>query len=279
MKKLFKRSDDQAEMSFVEHLEALRWHIVRSVVAVLIGAIAIFANMDLVFDRIIMGPAHNDFITYKILCSLSHKIGLGDAMCMDDIKLQLISTQMSAQFMMSFAVAFSGGFVIAFPYVIWEFWRFVKPALSNNERRKTKGVIFWVSLLFFFGVAFGYFIITPYTINFFASFTLSDLITNNFTVSDYVGNITQLVLGTGIVFQLPLVVFFLSKVGILTPEFLRVNRKYAIVVILIVAAVITPPDVVSQLIVTGPLWLLYEISIGISGRVTRNLEKKEEEWS
>lgn len=266
-------------MSFVEHLEALRWHIVRSVVAVLIGAIAIFANMDLVFDRIIMGPAHNDFITYKILCSISHKIGLGDAMCMDDIKLQLISTQMSAQFMMSFAVAFSGGFVIAFPYVIWEFWRFVKPALSNNERRKTKGVIFWVSLLFFFGVAFGYFIITPYTINFFASFTLSDLITNNFTVSDYVGNITQLVLGTGIVFQLPLVVFFLSKVGILTPEFLRVNRKYAIVVILIVAAVITPPDVVSQLIVTGPLWLLYEISIGISGRVTRNLEKKEEEWS
>lgn len=279
VKKLFNRSDDQAEMSFVDHLEALRWHVVRSLAAVLVGAIVVFANIDFFFNDIILGPAHNDFITYKLICDFSHKVGMGDAMCMEDIKLKLISTEMSSQFMMSFTIAFVTGFIIAFPYVFWEFWRFVGPALTPKEKKKTRGMIFWVSMLFFLGVGFGYFLLAPYTVNFFASFTLSPLIENSFRISDYIENITQLVLGTGVVFQLPLAVLFLSRVGILTPAFLRASRKYAVVVILVIAAVITPPDVVSQLIVTIPLWILYEISIGISARVVRDQEKKDKEWS
>lgn len=279
VKKLFNRSDDQAEMSFVDHLEALRWHVVRSLAAVLVGAIVVFANIDFFFNDIILGPAHNDFITYKLICDFSHKVGMGDAMCMEDIKLKLISTEMSSQFMMSFTIAFVTGFIIAFPYVFWEFWRFVGPALTPKEKKKTRGMIFWVSMLFFLGVGFGYFLLAPYTVNFFASFTLSPLIENSFRISDYIENITQLVLGTGVVFQLPLAVLFLSRVGIVTPTFLRASRKYAVVIILIIAAVITPPDVVSQLIVTIPLWILYEISIGISARVVRDQEKKDKEWS
>lgn len=279
VKKLFNRSDDQAEMSFVDHLEALRWHVVRSLAAVLVGAIVVFANIDFFFNDIILGPAHNDFITYKLICDFSHKVGMGDAMCMEDIKLKLISTEMSSQFMMSFTIAFVTGFIIAFPYVFWEFWRFVGPALTPKEKKKTRGMIFWVSMLFFLGVGFGYFLLAPYTVNFFASFTLSPLIENSFRISDYIENITQLVLGTGVVFQLPLAVLFLSRVGIVTPTFLRASRKYAVVIILIIAAVITPPDVVSQLIVTIPLWILYEISISISARVVRDQEKKDKEWS
>lgn len=263
----------------MDHLEALRWHVVRSLAAVLVGAIVVFANIDFFFNDIILGPAHNDFITYKLICDFSHKVGMGDAMCMEDINLKLISTEMSSQFMMSFTIAFVAGFIIAFPYVFWEFWRFVGPALTPKEKKKTRGMIFWVSLLFFLGVGFGYFLLAPYTVNFFASFTLSPLIENNFRISDYIENITQLVLGTGVVFQLPLAVLFLSRVGILTPAFLRASRKYAVVVILVIAAVITPPDVVSQLIVTIPLWILYEISIGISARVVRDQEKKDKEWS
>lgn len=276
---LFNRNPGEAEMSFIDHLEALRWHIVRSLIAVIIGAVIAFANMGFFFDTVIMGPAHADFVTYKYLCKFSNWAGMGDAMCLGDLNLKFISTEMSAQFMMSFTVAFVVGFIIAFPYVFWEFWRFVKPALTLREKAKTTGMIFWVSLLFFFGVGFGYFVIAPYTVNFFASFTLSPLIENNFRVSEYVGDITQLVLGTGIVFQLPLVVYFLSKMGIVTPTLLRKSRKYAIVTILGVAAVITPPDVVSQLIVTFPLLILYEISIGISGRVKQEKKIKDAEWS
>jgi sec-independent protein translocase protein TatC len=281
-KSLFNRkSGTGAEMTFVDHLEALRWHLFRSILAVFVGAIIVFVYMDFFFGKIVMGPANRDFITYRILCSSSHWLGLGDALCLSDINLKLISTEMSSQFMMSFTISFVGGFIIAFPYVFWEFWRFVKPALTAKELNKTRGVIFWVSILFFGGVAFGYFLIAPYTVNFFAAYTLSPLIQNTFTVTDYIDNIVSLVLGTGIVFQLPLVVYFLAKVGIITADFLRTYRKFAVVIILVIAAVITPPDVVSQLIVTVPLWLLYEISITIAARVNKEQEKDNlpEEWS
>lgn len=162
---------------------------------------------ELFFHKIVMGPAQKDFITYKLLCKISHGIGLGKRMCLDQINLKLISTQMSSQFMMSFTIAIVGGFIMVFPYIFWEFWRFTKPALTIKEQKKTRGVIFWVSLLFFLGVAFGYYLIAPYTVNFFASYTLSPLIANTFTVGDYIDNIVSLVLGAGIVFQLPLVVF------------------------------------------------------------------------
>lgn len=281
-KSLFNRKTANGnEMSFVDHLEALRWHIFRSLLAVLIGAIVVFIYMDFFFGKVVMGPANRDFITYRALCGASHRLGLGNALCLEDINLKLISTEMSSQFMMSFTIAFVGGFIIAFPFVFWEFWKFVKPALTKKELGKTRGVIFWVSLLFFSGVSFGYFLIAPYTVNFFAAYTLSPLIANTFTISDYIDNIVSLVLGTGIVFQLPLVVFFLAKVGIITADFLRTYRKFAVVIILVIAAVITPPDVVSQLIVTVPLWLLYEISITIAARVNKEAEKDRlpEEWS
>lgn len=281
-KSIFKRGSAAAEMSFVDHLEALRWHIFRSLVAILVGAITVFVNMDFFFGEIVMGPANTEFVTYRVLCSFSHWVGLGDAMCLSDINLKLISTQMSSQFMMSFTIAFVGGFIIAFPYVFWEVWRFIRPALTDKEVGRTRGMIFWVSVLFFTGVGFGYFLIAPYTVNFFAAYTLSPMIANTFTVADYIDNIVSLVLGTGLVFQLPLAVFFLAKIGLVTAGFLRTYRKFAVVIILILAAVITPPDVISQLIVTIPLWLLYELSISIAARVNKNddsLIKPKDEWS
>lgn len=282
-KSIFKRrSETGAEMSFIDHLEALRWHIMRALMAILIGAIVVFVKMDFFFGEVVMGPANKDFITYRALCKFSHWVGLGDAMCMEEINLKLISTQMSSQFMMSFTIAFVGGFIVAFPYVFWEFWKFIRPALTEKEVRKTGGMIFWVSLLFFTGVAFGYFLIAPYTVNFFAAYTLSPMIANTFTVADYIDNIVSLVVGTGVVFQLPLAVYFLAKIGLVTAQFLRTYRKFAVVIILVLAAVITPPDVLSQLIVTVPLWFLYEISIGIAARVNKKDEffvKPTDEWS
>lgn len=278
--KFFKNSPEKAEMSFIDHLEELRWHIMRSVLALLVGSVVVFVKIDFFFKTIVMGPAHKDFITYRLLCKISHAVGLGKSMCLDEVNLNLQSTEMSSQFMMSFTIAMIGGFILVFPYIFWEFWRFTKPALTDKEQQKTRGVIFWVSVLFFLGIAFGYYLIAPYTVNFFASYTLDPQIKNNFTVSDYIDNIVSLVLGSGVVFQLPLVVFFFSKVGLLTPTFLRSNRKYAFVIILVIAAVITPPDVVSQMIVTIPLLLLYEISIWISARVVKDLKKVEDkEWS
>lgn len=278
---LDKRNGDgsQGEMTFVDHLEALRWHIVKSLASVMIGTVIAFINMNFFFDKVIMGPAHKDFITYRVLCSAGHKIGLGDAMCLEDINIKLQSTEMSSQFLMSFTIAIVVGFVLAFPYIFWQVWKFIRPALKPKEKKKTRGIIFWVSLLFFLGVCFGYFVIAPYTVNFFAAYSLSPLIENKFLISDYIDTITQLALGTGLVFQLPLVVFFFTKIGLLNAGFLRTYRKYAIVVVLVVAAVITPPDVISQLIVTIPLWLLYEISIGIAARVERDNKRKEAEWS
>lgn len=278
-KQLFKNNEDKAEMSFFDHLEELRWHIIRSLFAILIGFVVIFVKIGWVYDRVIMGPAHPDFITYRWLCKIGHLLHLGNSLCMEEIKLKLQSTELSGQFMLSLTTSFIGGFIIAFPYIFWEFWRFVKPALKPSERKYTRGIIFWVSLLFFLGVLFGYYLITPYTVNFFANYSVSDSIENRFLIQNYLDIITQLVLGTGLVFQLPVVVFFLSKVGLLTPSFMKNYRRHAIVVILVVAAVITPPDVASQLIVSLPLLLLYEISIFICAKVNKQREKDEaKEW-
>ncbi|MBV4357810.1 twin-arginine translocase subunit TatC [Pinibacter aurantiacus] len=272
-------SGSNAEMSFIDHIEALRGHLFRALLAVLIGSVIAYWKMDFFFDQIIMGPAHKEFITYRWLCETSHALHMGNAMCLEDINIKLISTEMSSQFLMSFTIAFVIGFVLAFPYIFWEFWRFVKPALTEKEVSKTRGVVFWVSLLFFLGIAFGYYLMAPYSVNFFAAYTLSPLIQNTFMISDYIDNIVSLVLGCGIVFQLPLVVYFLAKVGIVTPSFLRTYRKYAVVVILLIAAVITPPDIVSMTIASLPLLFLYEVSIWIAARVIKEKKKKDaEEW-
>ena len=275
-----KNDEERAEMSFIEHLEVLRGHLFRSALAIAAGAIVFIVYNTFFVREVLMGPTHADFPTYKWLCKVGHAIGLGDNMCMKDIGLKMQSTSVSGQFSMYFTLIFVGGIIVAFPYIFWEFWRFIKPALTKKELSKTRGVIFWVSFLFFLGITFGYFIIAPYTVNFFANFQLDDNIENRWTITSYIDTLVPLILGTGLAFQLPLVMFFLAKVGLMSPDFLRRNRKYAIVIILILAGIITPPDVISQIICTIPLMLLYEISIWLTAKVQKEKELEEkEEWS
>ncbi|MFZ4752676.1 MAG: twin-arginine translocase subunit TatC [Chitinophagaceae bacterium] len=278
-RKLFKKKSAHThqEMGFVDHLEALRWHVVRSAVVMFGCAIIAFVFIGEIFDNIILAPTKSSFPSYKWLCWLGEQIKI-DSLCLGDVEISFQNTQLSGQFMMSFSSAFVFGFIAAFPYIIWELWRFIKPALSIRELKHARGLIFWVSLLFFFGVSFGYFIITPYTVNFFAGYTLSEQFQNIIKIDDYLDTLIGLVLGTGLVFELPVLVYFLSKLGILTPKFMNTYRKYAVVFILILAAVITPPDVFSQIIVTIPLWILYEISIFISARVEKDRLKREREF-
>jgi sec-independent protein translocase protein TatC len=280
--KLLKRNRteaEQAEMSFVDHLEVLRGHLFRSVLAVAIGGVVIGIYNDFFVKKVLMGPTHADFPTYAILCKVGKKLGLGDALCMKEIGVKMQSTSVSGQFSMWFTVVIVGGIIIAFPFIFWEFWKFIKPALTKKELSKTSGVIFWVSFLFFTGVLFGYFVIAPYTVNFFANFQLDENIENRWTITSYIDTLIPLILGTGLAFQLPLVMFFLAKVGLVTPAFLRSARKYAIIIIIIVAGVITPPDVISQIVVSLPLLLLYEISIWLSARVEQEEKKELAEWS
>ena len=275
-----KDGEEKAEMSFIEHLEVLRGHLFRSALAIAVGAIVFIIYNTFFVRDVLMGPTHASFPTYKWLCKLGHAIGLGDNMCMKDIGLKMQSTSVSGQFSMYFTLIFMGGIIVAFPYIFWEFWRFIKPALTKKELSKTRGVIFWVSFLFFLGITFGYFVIAPYTVNFFANFQLDENIENRWTITSYIDTLVPLILGTGLAFQLPLVMFFLAKVGLMSPVFLRRNRKYAIVIILILAGIITPPDVISQIICTIPLLLLYEISIWLTAKVQKEKELQEkEEWS
>ena len=267
-------------MTFIDHLEELRGHLLRSALAVLVGGIVVAVYNDFFVKKVLMGPTHANFPTYTWLCGIGKKLGMGTSLCMKEIGVRMQSTSVSGQFSMFFTVIVIGGIIIAFPYVFWEFWKFLKPALTPKELGRTRGVVFWVSLLFFMGVAFGYFVIAPYTVNFFANFQLDESIINQWTISSYVDTLIPLILGTGLAFQLPLVMFFLSKIGMVTPEWLRSVRKYAIVVIVIVAGVITPPDVISQIIVSFPLLILYEVSIWLSARVVREAALEEQkEWS
>ncbi len=280
LKKIFQNNPEKAEMSFFDHLEELRWHIIRSVAVIMVFAVVIFVKINYVYDVIILAPTRQSFITYRALCWLSHAFHLSDTLCLSDVPLQFQNMKLSGQFLQAMSSAFTFGLIISTPYVLWEFWRFVKPALKPNELKYTRGIIFWTSLLFFAGVGFGYFLITPYTVNFFAAYKISESIQNIITINSYLSTISQLVLGCGILFQLPIVVYFLAKAGIITPDTLRNYRKHAFVVILVIAAVITPPDVASQIIVTIPLWILYETGIVIATRVIRRQEEEDaREWS
>jgi sec-independent protein translocase protein TatC len=276
-----RKKDAKAEMSFIDHLEELRWHLIRSVIAVLIGAIVVFIYSDYIVDTVLFGPTRNDFISAQWLCTLGHKIGLGDAICFQEVKAEFLETTMTGQFIASFTVAFIGGFIIAFPYIFWEFWRFVRPALSDKERKNTRGVIFWVSFLFFLGVAFGYFILTPFMVNFYFNYKLSAQIKIMPTFSDYLENLIYTTVGIGVLFQMPLLVMVLARIGIVTAKFLRKYRRHAFVIIVIAAAIITPStDPFSLTIVTIPLYVLFEASIAVASRVNkRQALKEKEEWS
>jgi sec-independent protein translocase protein TatC len=269
------------EMSFIDHLEALRWHIIRSLLAVMVGAIVIFVNIDWVFDKIILGPINKDFVSYTALCSFSHWLRIGEALCLQAVNIKMQATTLGSQFMSSISIAFMGGFIFAFPYIFWEFWRFVKPALTAKELRSSRGAILFVSFFFFLGASFGYFILAPFTFSFLANYQLgtAGLVETRPTLSDYIENLTNITIGTAMAFQLPVVAYVLTRVGLVTPKGLRAYRKYAIVAILVVAAIITPsPDWMSQLLVCIPLVLLYELSIMISKRVYLAEQKKWQEW-
>ena len=276
-----RNKDSKAEMSFIDHLEDLRWHVIRSVIAILIGAIVVFVFIREIVTNIIFDPTRADFISAQWLCKIGHKIGIGETLCFPEVHAKFLETQMTGQFVSSFTLAFIGGFIVAFPYVFWEFWKFVKPALSEKEKRKTGGVIFWVSLLFFTGVLFGYFILTPFMVNFYFNYKLSDQITIMPSFSDYLENLIYTTVGIGILFQMPLLVMVLAKIGIVTGKFLKKYRRHAFVIILIAAAIITPStDPFSLTIVTIPLYLLFEASIIIASRINRKQQEKEKkEWS
>lgn len=278
-----RRRADRAEMTFVDHLEELRWHIIRSLVAVIVLAVIIFIKIQWVFDYIIAGPINPNFVSYSFLCRTSHFLHLGQALCMEPVQVKMISNEFGGQFFSSFSIALVGGLIGAFPYIFWEFWRFVRPALRPNELRHTRFVIFWVSFFFFLGAAFGFFILGPFTFNFLASFQISglNLVTTLPTIKDYIDNLTNIILGCGIAFELPVLAHVLTKVGIITPAFMRKSRKYAIVLLLLAAAIITPsPDWISQAIVFFPLYSLYELGVIVSARVYKAEQKRElEEWS
>jgi sec-independent protein translocase protein TatC len=274
------KNSPNEEMSFIDHLEELRWHLIRSVIAIGICGIVFFIYVRDIVDGILLAPTKASFPTYKWLCDASHAIGLGDAICMEGVKATFLSTQMTGQFISSFTIAFVGGFVIAFPYIFWEFWRFVRPALSDKEKRGTAGVIFWVSALFFLGVAFGYYILTPFMVNFYFSYSLSPLIEIKPTFSDYLENLIYTTVGIGVLFQMPLLVMILAKIGIVTGRFLRKYRRHAFVIIIIAAAIITPStDPFSLAIVAIPLYVLFEASIILASRINKKQDKKLEEWS
>jgi len=260
-------------MSFIDHIEELRWHIIRSIIALILAAIIAWVNIEWIFQHIILGPARSDFISYRALCHAGRLIHV-DALCLGDLRLKFQNTELSGQFMMSFSVSFMVGFIIAFPYIFFEFWKFVRPALKENELKQARGIVFWCSLLFFAGVLFAYFLIAPFTINFFANYQLSPQFENIITMANYYDTMSDLILGLGIVFELPVVVYFLSRIGLLTPALMRRQRKYAILIIFILAAVITPPDWFSIWLVAVPLLLLYQVGITISERALKEQQRK-----
>ncbi len=267
---------DGTEMSFLDHLEELRWHIMRSLASIVVFTIAAWIFRNEIFGIIIMGPTRVDFLTNQLLCRVADMTGLA-GLCMQKAEFILQSREVSGQFMMALTQSIIVGLLFAFPYAFYEVWRFIKPGLKQKELRAARGAVFWVSLLFFTGVAFGYFVVAPMAINFLANFKLDPSIQNQFDINDYISLLSMLTLACGITFQLPMIAFVLSQVGILTPSFMREYRKHALIVILILAAIITPsPDIISQLLVAFPLFGLYEISILVSGRVLKRKLREEE---
>jgi sec-independent protein translocase protein TatC len=275
-------ANSNKEMSFIDHLEALRWHVVRSAAVWIIAIIGIFINIDWVFDHVIGAPARSTFITYRSLCSFSHWAHLGESLCMPPINMELQGNTVSGPFMSAISISMIGGLILVFPYFIWEIWRFIKPALSPKELKYSRGAIFWVSLCFFVGAAFGYYLLTPFTFNFLANFKLGTTATYIYrpTLDDYIDTINNIILGCGLAFELPVLAYVLGKIGIISANFLRNTRKYAFVIILIAAAIITPsPDWTSQILVSLPLLLLFEISILICANIDKKKAIEEKEWS
>ncbi len=263
MKKIGQPQEEQ-EMSFLDHLEELRWHLIRAVLAVVIAATVAFLLKGFIFDVLLFGPSKGDFWSYSMLCKLSEMVGIDGGFCFEELPFTIQSRTMGGQFSAHVWTSITAGFIIAFPFIMYEFWKFVAPAMHENERKHAKGFIFITSILFFIGVIFGYYVVTPLSINFLGKYKVSELVLNEFDLSDYIGLVRTTVIASGLIFELPILIYFLTKVGVVTPQFLKTYRKYALVIVLIISAVITPPDIVSQIIVAVPVLILYEVSIIIS---------------
>ncbi len=260
---------EEKEMSFLDHLEELRWHIIRSVASIFIFAILAFVFKDFVFHDVLLGPTRTDFWTYRMLCKLDALLG-SPGLCVNKLDFILQSRQVGGQFTTAITTAALIGLISAFPYAFFEIWRFIKPGLYPAERKAARGATFFVTVLFMMGILFGYYIISPLTINFLANFKIDPSIANEFDILSYFSTLATLTLSCGLMFQLPIVAFFLSKAGVIHPALMREYRKHAYIVILVLAAIITPsPDIISQILVALPLFLLYEVSIGVSGSVVR----------
>ncbi len=269
----------EAEMSFFDHLEELRWHLIRAAIAVVIITIFCFVYYDFLFDTIIMGPHRADFWTYRKMCEIGTYFNMGPGFCITNIPGKIINTEMAGQFTLQINSALMTGVVLSFPYLLWEIWRFIKPALKDSERKSASGFVFYASILFIIGILFGYFIVCPLSVNFLTNYTISSAIENTITIDSYLSSVATLTLCTGAVFELPIIIFILSKLGIMTPKFMREKRRYAVIVILVIAAIVTPtPDIPTMLTVSFPLFLLYEVSISVSSRVEKRKLKAEKEF-
>ncbi len=263
-----KEPKSQKDMSFLSHLEILRWHLIRSFASIIILAVIAFIFHDFIFDNIILLPRDEKFYTNTILCQLGTFINV-DNLCINSKPLNIINIKMAGQFSTHITVSVISGFILAFPYVFWEIWSFIKPALKENEKKHAKGTVFFSSTLFAVGVLFGYFILTPLSIHFLGGYSVSNEVVNQINLSSYISTVTSVVLSSGVIFELPIVIYFLSKAGIVTPLFLIKYRKHSVIIILILSAIITPADIFSQILVALPLLLLYEISIKIAKRITK----------
>ena len=269
----------EAEMSFFDHLNVLRGHLIRSSIAIVAFTILAFSFYDFIFDQVIMGPGRTDFWTYKMMCAAAEKFNLGADFCVKKLNFNIINTEMGGQFTLQLNSSLMIGIVLGVPYLLFEVWRFVKPALKDEELKSATGFVFWASLLFTVGLLFGYYIISPLSINFLSNYEVSSSINNQITIASYFSVVATLTIGSGIIFELPIIIFILSKLGIMTPAFMRSSRRYAAVIILIIAAVVTPtPDLVTMLTVSFPLFLLYEASIYVSAQVERRKKKAEIEF-
>ena len=266
--------DEPGEMSFLDHLEELRWHLIRSLIAIFVFAIAAFILKGIVFGEIILGPSKTSFWTYKMLCIFSEVLN-SDALCISELPFIIQSRQMTGQFSMHITSSFVIGLICAFPYAFWEIWRFVKPGLYEKERKAASGATFYVSLLFFIGVVFGYFVVTPISINFLSNYQIDPSILNEFDIISYVSTVTTLVLACALLFQLPIVVYFATKAGLVSSVLLKNYRKHSIIVILMLSAVLTPPDPFSQVLIAVPLGLLYQLSILIAVKLEKKERKQE----
>ena len=263
------------EMSFLDHLEDLRWHLIRATLAIVIAGFGAFLLSDFLFDTIIFGPKNMNFPTYEWLCKMSNFIGIDTTFCADEFPFRIQNRTMGGQFSAHIWTSIYAGFIISFPYVIYQFWTFISPGLHPNERKHSRGFIIISSLLFFIGVLFGYYVVTPLSINFLGTYNVSNEISNEIDISSYIALVRSSAIASGLIFELPIIIYFLTKIGLVTPKLMRKYRKFALVIVLVLSAIITPPDIASQIIVAIPILILYQISIYISKVVVKNQKKKE----